>query len=275
MVEGPGGAAGGGNPPNDAANGAGTGAGSGGTGGGNGGGGAPPSGGAAGAAGSPAGLDRSKLNPVLAALDEQQLNEAFDAMFQAARANGDRVRGSEPSREEAPPAPKLPTAEEIRRKFDPNDELFDPMSVIQQYTEAQYGPLLTGIAGRTTANMIANFRQQIPDFVDYEADVLRVLQGTDPRTLTTEQVVGAYYAAKGARITQKEIEERRKPPKTSEPSPRHEDGEPKVKLTPEEQTAARKLFRHAADPEAAYIKAQSLVTGDFEVKVPLGGGKNG
>lgn len=267
MVDGTDETAGGGGAADGAQGGEGGGAG---TGGGQGG---APAGGGAGAGGA-ASLDRSKLSPVLQALDETQLNEAFDAMFQAARANGDRVRNNEAPARVEPIAQVMPTAEEVRRKFDPNDEMFDPMSVIQQYNEAQYGGLLTGIASRTTANMISNFRTEIPDFQEYEGDVLSVLKGVDPRTLTAEQVVGAYYAAKGARITQKEIQERKKAPTTTTPTPRHEDAEPKVKLTSEEKTAAQKLFRHAADPEAAYIKAQSLV-GNFEMKVPLGGGKNG
>ncbi len=243
----------GGNGSGNAPDNAGGGQGSAGTGGGTGNGGAGAGAPNAGGTGT---LDRNKLNPLLRGMPEEQLNEVFDALMTAARRPaGQDMSGVPAHARPAPAAPKVPTRDELKDMLDPNSEKFDPESAFKSVVEANYGGLLTDISRNASAGVKAEVRRQLPDFDQYEADIDTVLSGVP--NVNAAVIVDTYFRVKGLRTTQKEIEERARPPKTVAPSPAKSSIESEISA--EDQEIARVMFRGSADPIAEYRKAQQMM----------------
>ena len=261
----------------DNGNGKGTAPGNGGTGGsGNEGdaGGAPGSGTSAGTgAGSAAaaGLDRTRLNPILAGMTEDQLNESFEALFAAAR---ERPMGvpDHARQPEAPAAPAKPTKEELREYFDPSSDKFDPEAAMRRVVDTNYGSLIGDINTRSLEGLKLALKQEYPDMDEYTKEMSVILQGRPAATLSQQDILGAYFMAKGVKVTSKEKSDRTKRPTTTAPSaPRldeDEGGAPgEVKLTQEDERLARIMFRNSADPIAEFRRAYKVGT-EFKIRVP-------
>lgn len=248
-------------------------------------------GGAAGAgAGSAAGgaaggtLDKSKLPPVLRNLNEEQIADVWDTVFNAARANARNDQGRDTSgvpshaRPTPAPAPTPPTMEQLNAAYkdylDPTSDKFNPSAVFQDFIQRNYGGLLGGINKRSVEALYGNFRNQFADFKDYEGDINTVLANREPSSLSENDVLGAYYAAKGYRSTEKERQAANQP-RTAAPSPKPEDdvnNQPGNKLTDMEKTIARSLYPNEADPYKKYAEDAGVLTTN-ELSVPIGGGK--
>jgi hypothetical protein len=265
------GGSGSGNPP-----GSGQGAGQGAPAGGAGAGDAGQSGGGSGSnAGAAAGLDRSRLNPMLRGMDEDQLNEVFDTLFSAAKSG--RESGVPAHAQETvpkPEAPKLPTVDELKAKFDPSSDQFDPVAAIDQIVSVNYGGLLGDINQRSLSAVEVSIAQVYPDYMEYKADINKVLAGRNPTTISQNDLVGAYVMAKGAKVVQKELEDRKKPPTTRTPSANNGSDEGGTssakddKLTPEMEATARIMFRGSADPIKAFREAEAKSKDWSKMKVP-------
>lgn len=220
-------------------------------------------------------LDRTRLNPMLRGMDEDQLNEVFDSLFTAARAGRDSgVPGH--AREETPrvEVPKPPDKDALKAMFDVNSEHFDPQAAIDQIVTANYGGLLSDINTRSLSAVEVSIAQIYPDYMEYKGDINKILAGRAPATISQNDLVGAYIMARGAKLVTKEMEERKKPPTTRPPSASNsnEDGAPPSngtrKLTSEEEGVARIMFRSSPDPIKAFREAEAKALDFNKMKVP-------
>lgn len=214
------------------------------------------------------GIDRTKLNPLIAGMNEEQMNEVFDTLFNAAR-NQNAGVPQHAQQVQEPAAPKIPDKESLREYFDPTSDKFDPMAVIGQVVEANYGGLLGDINKRALSGVEVAMRQQFTDFDKYKADIDQILAGRPATTISQQDYLAAYYMAKGARATEAEVRERQKPPTTATPSPQAIEPvvDPRDVLSPTEKEVAAIMFRGEADPEAAFRAARARATGGV-TKVP-------
>lgn len=242
----------------------------------------------AGGTGSAAGLDRSKLSPVLAGMDEDQLNEVFDTMFTALKTKREEpdysgVPAHARPREE--PKPAEPTQDQLkeayRKMLDPQSDDFNPMAAFQDIMKRTTGPLMGSINQRAIAGMMSSFRDNVeyPDFKEHERDIAQVLAKKDPTTLSESDVIGTYLMVVGAKQIDEKRKAAKKPPTTVAPSP--DVIKPPVKtavsqLDEMELSVARAMYRGKAktDEEAATMYLKDADLEGASVKVPIGGGKS-
>lgn len=209
------------------------------------------------------GLNRERLSPLLRGMSEEQLNETFESLFAAMR----QPQSQQP-RNEAPPEPKRPpTKEELRNKFDPTSDEFDPAGAIAEITQTNYGPLIDDIGRRANAGMRESLRRQLPDFDKHEADINRVLANVPPNQITEQVLAQTYFSVLGAKEANRIQQERQKPPTTTTPSTKKEEQE-RPKLSSEEEQVARVMFRGSDDPIKAYLDAQEKMDKGYTMKVP-------
>lgn len=214
------------------------------------------------------GFDRSKLNPVLRSMNEQELNDVFDTLLQSVR--------QAPQAQVEPPKPQVQPEPDYKELLDPNSEKYNPKEAFQNFVQHNYSGLLGDINQRSLDAVFINMAQQLPDFRDYEQDIRTVLKSRDPLSLTQQDVLGTYYAVKGVRQTQEMLKKRREAAATGTAAPKvsppkDEDVEPD--LPANQVRIAQKMFPRAADPVAEYKKFMKRDTEGFEMKVPVGGGK--
>lgn len=242
------------------------GTGTGGTGGGTG----TPSG--TGQGGSAGTLDRSKLAEPLRNLSEEQLNSVVDTMFQALS----RREAAAPPTSDAPPPARQPDPEpNWNEYFDPASDKFNPKVAMAEFVERNYAPLIGDISRRAVQGSFARFREEFPDFKDYEGDISKALQASGIANPSDAQITGVYFAAKGQRAALAERNARTKAQSSPPPSAAStQDDLPKeTPLDDDEKVVARRLFPNATDPEKAYRDyARRLDQQDTTMKVPMGGG---
>lgn len=222
--------------------------------------------GATGASGTPAavpgsgGLDRTKLPTILQGMNEEQIGETFNTLFNAVRSPVERTV-------EAPPPPKRLSADELKERFDTTSDKFDPRSAITELVNENYGGLITDISKKANEGMKTSFRTNIPDFKEHEADIDKVLQGIDPNLVSQQVMLDAYLRVVGAKSLKVKIGEATRPPTTHSPTPRKEEQD--EKLSEEEINVAKVMFRGAADPIAEFRKASKMMgESGVSVKVP-------
>lgn len=210
--------------------------------------------------GAGAAIDRSKLNPLISNLGEDQLNEVFETLFTAARNANSGVPAH--AREPEPKAPAAPqyTRDELREMMDPSSDKFDPEAAILQVTSKNYGNLIQDLGTKALSAVELSVRQQFPDFDQYKGGIDQILRGRDPSTISQADMVGAYFMAVGAQKVEQERKERLKPPTTQPPSPAKDDATATPKLSADEERAARIMFPEAADPNLAYTEAVGRMT---------------
>jgi hypothetical protein len=213
-------------------------------------------------------------------MDEEQVNEVFDGLIAAARAaqGGGTDAGSGSGSGGAPPQPPAQPTIDYKEALDPNSERFNPEGAFKHFVTTNYGSLLTDLAGRTVAPMVDQVARAVGgDFEKYRGDVQEILKKRDPMSLTAQEVVSAYYMAKGLRTTEAERAAASRAATTTPPSPPAEETTT-VKLSPEEEDVARRMFVRHPDPVKAYLEYAKKIEegeGSFSVGVPLGGGKKG
>jgi hypothetical protein len=207
-------------------------------------------------------------------MDEDQLNEVFDSLFSAVKA-GRESGVPDHAREQTPPVvPKAPDKDTLKAMFDVNSEHFDPQAAIDQIVTANYGGLLSDINSRSLSAVEVSIAQVYPDYMEYKADINKILAGKPPATISQNDLVGAYIMARGAKVVTKEMEARKAPPTTRTPSPSNsnEDGTPPNngarKLSSDEEAAARIMFRGSADPIKAFRDAEAKAADFNKMKVP-------
>lgn len=217
-------------------------------------------------------FDRNKLNPVLRSLNEDELNEVFDTLLTSVRQG---PQNQQPS-VQAQPAPAPEPEPDYKELLDPNSEQFNPQAAFQGFVKKNYGTLLGDINQRSLDAVFLNMAQQFPDFREHEQDIRGILRQRDPLSLTQADVLGTYYAVKGAKQTNEELKKRRAAassstvtPTPSAPKEQQED----IQISAVEQSVAARMFPRAKDPVAEYKKYLKRDTEGFEMKVPIGGGK--
>lgn len=218
------------------------------------------------------GLDRSKLNPIIKGMSEEQINGLLDEMVLAVSTRKPADGGAQ-----TPPKPVVPTGPteaEIREMFDPASDKFDPAAAVRKIAEANYGPVIADIGRNAAEAVFTQFRSEYPDFKDYEQDIRKVLKDSGVAAPTPQQINTVFMATKGHRITMKE-KESRATARTAAPSAPKEPAEPKViELDEQEKRVARRMFSGSADPEKDYRDyVARLDAGDTTMKVPLSGGQ--
>ena len=233
------------------------------------GGGANPAGGAGGnqpgsnpADAGTAGVDRSKLSPLLRGMTEDQINETFNSLFQAIR-----QPVNQPPAAPKVEAPKPVTNEDVKERFDPMSDKYDPVGAVRDIAQANYGGLLEDISRRANAGMKQALKAQLPDFDKHEADIDKVLAGVPANQVTQELVAQTYFAVLGAKEAARIQGERNKPATTVPPSTQKPEETP-VKLSPEEESVARVMFRGSQDPIKDYLEAQKKMDAGYQLKVP-------
>ena len=160
--------------------------------------------------------------------------------------------------------------------LDPNSEQFSPTKAFAMYVERQYGGFLGDLNSRSVRAMYSNFRNEFPDFKEYEADIETALANVPPNQVSDRLVLQQYFSAKGIRQTQKERAEAAKLKGQSTLPPTPTPAAKVVELSQHEKAVAVKMFPDKQDPEAEYRKYAALDADDGEglsMKVPIGGGK--
>lgn len=193
----------------------------------------------------------------------EQINEVFETMFSALRKTSEtkpELSGvpSHARPAAAPAAAAEPTMDELKAAFDPNSDSFNPKAMVARIVDANYSGIIGDISRNASAGLKSELRQQLPDFKDFERDIDEVVSAIPPSQVTSQSYLQAYFAVKGLRATQREIQDRAKPPSTVPPS------SPKlvvddVKVSDEDRQVAAVMFRGAADPVAEYKKAQKMM----------------
>lgn len=215
-------------------------------------------------------LDRSKLSEPLRNLNEDQINQVVETLFTAVSRRG--ADAAPPPRAEEPPAP---TADDYKEMFDPSSERFNPAAAIADVVQRNYGGLIRDIGQRATTAVYSRYREEYPDFKEYEKEVSQALQASGVVNPTDAQIQGVYFAAKGQRAALKERQARAAAASAPAPSPANMRGEvPREEpLDDEEKLVARRMFPNAQDPEKAYREyARKLDAQETTMKVPFGGG---
>lgn len=259
-----------------------------------------PAGGAAGqqgnadpSGGAPAGIDRKDLHPALRDMTGAQITELFESMAGALRGSAGNAGGQPPANMEPPlgmPAhanvppppireqPKRLTKEQMREFFDPNSDKFDPQAAVIAVAQENFGSLIGDINRRSIAGLFGMFRQNIPDFQEYEADISTALQGRDPATITERDVLDTFLRAKGLKATLKERAERAaRSATTVPPTPKNPDEPKEPELDALELQVANQMFRKEESGEKRIKMYKEWKKrdekGELTMKVPVGGGK--
>lgn len=256
-----------------------------------GGGGSPDKSGAAGGAGG-AGegkeFDRSKLHPSLRGMSPEEMTDLFETMatslrtVQARGAGGGVDTSGVPEharRPEPPKPPPAPTKEEYQAMLDPHSDKFDPEAAFRAFAERNYGHMFGEVNVRSIKGMFGQFREQLPDFKDYEAEIVQSLTNSGkPATALTEQdVLNTYFGVKGMKMTVKERQEAAKKTASTLPPSPATDTKKEPELTDIEVEVANKMFRRIPKQEdrvKEYKKFLGFDEGGVTMKVPIGGGKS-
>lgn len=231
-------------------------------------GGTPPGTQPPGAGSPPPGLDKTKLNPILQGMEnEEQINDLFSTMMDTIRS-----RQAPPQNREVPPPPVAPPEPDYKAMMDPNSDQYNPRAAVLDITARNYGGVMTDISTRANEGLFLRFRDEFSDFKEHEADIRELLKSQPNLVPDAKQIAGLYYAAKGYRQTLKEKQDQHQ--RTRAPSPPVLDEPVKAKPLPDDEArVARSMFRHEQDPEAAYrTYVDRLENGDTTMKVPLSGG---
>lgn len=195
-------------------------------------------------------------------MSPEQLNETFDALFTAVRQPVER-QAPAPVRE---PEPEL-TNEGVRDRFDPASDKFDPIGAVRDITQRNYGGLIEDIGKRANSGMKESLRRQLPDFDKHEADIEKVLANVPANQINEQVLMNTYFSVLGAKEAAKMQRDRNKPPETRQPSTRKEETE-RPKLSSEEESVARVMFRGSADPIKDYMDAQDKFEKGYQMRVP-------
>ena len=208
------------------------------------------------------GLDRSRLAPLLQSMSEEQINDTFNTMFAAMRRPA-----------EVPPAPRIeapkaPSREDLKERFDTMSDKFDPDGAVRDLVTANYGGLISEIGQKANEGMYMSLRATLPDFDKHEQDVRTVLKDVPANQINQNTLMNTYFSVVGAKTVGEQIKSRQAAPTTRQPSnQKAEDAGPN--LTKDEEEVARVMFRNSADPLADYKKALKMVDeGSMSVKVP-------
>lgn len=218
-------------------------------------------------------FDREKLHPILRDMTPEQINDLMDTMATGLKSVGRPA--SERPREEEPKAPEPPKPPgDMKDLLNPQSEHYNPEAALDYVVRKNYGGVVRDIGTRTINSTLAIYKQELPDFGDYEEDIRKALKGMDPTAVTDAQIMGMYFQAKGIKMTAKERTERAKKSgaTTVPPSAPKVDTETK-ELAEIEVEVAQRMFRRAADPVAEYKKYLKQLEGSPEMKVPVGAGK--
>jgi hypothetical protein len=193
------------------------------------------------------------------------MNELVDTLVQtiAARREPER-RAPEPVKPE--PAP------DYREMFDPNSDKFNPQAAVADITQRNYGSLINDISGRANEGMYMRFREEYPDFKEFEPDIRKLLTDSRQNNPSPEQINGLYFAAKGYRSTMKEKQDR-ETLRTKPPAPAKKEEATEEPLDVDEVKVAKRMFSRSENPEKAYREyVKKLDQQDTTMKVPLSGG---
>lgn len=229
-----------------------------------------PGDGSGGGGSAPPIIDRSKLSPVLRALSEEQINGLVDEMV-GIIATRKPVATTDAGAATAPPAPA--PKPDYKEMFDPTSEKFNPEAAVADIAQRNYGGLISDIGRNASEGVFSQFRETYHDFKEYEQDVRKILKDSGVNAPNATQINTLYFAAKGQRITSRELADRAAA-RTAPPSaPKPTDKPAVAPLDVEEVRIARRMFPDSQDPEADYrTYAARLETGDTTMKVPLSGG---
>lgn len=215
-------------------------------------------------------LDRSKLNPLIQRMSEDQINDTVTMLLRASMEK-EGSAGGNTTVAAPPPPPALPSADEMKDAFDPTSPNFNPVEMVKKITEANYSGLLSDISGRANGAMKMGLRDKLPDFVEHEGEIDTALKNVPPAQITQDLLFDTYLRVKGLKATAEMMKQRQAPPSTRPPTPKVEDGEPggSTKLSAQEEAVAKDMFRGAADPIASYQKAKAMLDGgELKIKVP-------
>lgn len=196
-------------------------------------------------------------------MSEQQINETFETLFTAIRQPQQQQQAPVPK-----PEPKALTNEDVRDRFDPNSDKFDPISAVRDIAQQNYGGLIEDIGKRANAGLKEGLRRQLPDWDKHEQDIDKVLANVPAANVTQELLAQTYFAVLGAKEAARIQGERNKPPTTIAPSTQQQEHDAAPKLSEEEQSVARVMFRGSADPIKDYIEAQKKFEAGYSLKVP-------
>lgn len=250
-------------------------------------GGQPPKPGTEGGAGGA--FDRGKLHPALRDMPPEQITELFETM--AAGLRGAQAKPGEPDYSGIPaharpaPEPKAPepiAKETYKELLDPSSEKFDPEKAFSLYAEKNYGRLFGDVNLRSIKGMFGQFRDQLPDFKDFEQEVTESLQaqvkaGKQASQMTEGDVLNTYFLVKGARTTLKERQAAASKSATTLAPSAAEPAKKTPELSELEVEVANRMFRRIPDPAKRleeYKKFAGYDEGGMTMKVPVGGGKN-
>ena len=216
----------------------------------------------------------------------EEITELFETMATSLRTVQSREVDASgiPAHARQPEAPKKPepvSKETYKKLLDPNSEEYDPEAAFKLYAERNYGQLFGDVNLRSIRGMFGNFRDQLPDFKDFEAEVTASLQeqvkaGKPASQMTEGDVLNTYFLVKGAKMTLKERQAAaNKSTTTVTPSTQvTEKKEPE--LSEVEEEVANRMFRRIPDRAkriAEYKKFAGYDEGGMTMKVPVGGGK--
>lgn len=174
-------------------------------------------------------------------------------------------------------APEPISKDAYKKLLDPNSEEFDPEAAFKAYAERNYGQLFGDVNLRSIRGMYGTFRDQLPDFKDYEAEITQTLQnnGKPSAQITEQDVLNAYFGVKGMKMTLKERQANAgKTATTLPPSPPKEPTK-STELSEVELEVADRMFRRFPKKEdriAQYKKFAGYEDG-MTMKVPVGAGK--
>jgi hypothetical protein len=215
-------------------------------------------------------FDRGALNPVLRDMNPNQINELFGMLLTRAQGgNGAGGQQAEPARQPEPEVPPM----DYREALDPSNEKFNPEAAFSHFVQRNYGPLMRDINSRSIKGLYGNFRNQIHDFQEYEAEIDRALSQRDPATLSERDVFGTYLTAKGLRQLRREQSERSQQAGKSTHPPSAPTGDKPLEepLNDTDIEFARVMFPREADPVAKYREYKKKADGgSYEVNVPMG-----
>lgn len=161
----------------------------------------------------------------------------------------------------------------------PLEELIlkDPAAAVRKVIQENYGDDLSELSEGVGESMYHTFRNEIPDFREYEDDIRKILNESGARP-NKENIQGAYLLAVG----RKTVEERQRANReqdsveTGGGAPPDEGDQRNKTLTPLEKEVAQGLYPNDPDAEKRYLEArEKWREGKFEVKVPDGSPRGG
>lgn len=218
-----------------------------------------------------------------------EITELFETMatslktIQHPSAGREDVSGiPEHARQPEPVKPPEPLAKELLKKLlDPSSDDFNPEEAFRLYAEKNYGRLFGDVNLRSIKGMFGQFRDQLPDFKDFEQEVTDSLQaqvkaGKPAAQMSEGDVLNTYFLVKGARMTLKERQTAAgKAATTLQPTPK-ETEKKTPELTDVELEVADRMFRRIPNREDRIKKYKEFAKFDegITMKVPVGGGKN-